>query len=233
MTESEWSSGGETLPEKPRRRIPMWVWGCGGCAVLAMIAMGALVVFGVRYGAKAFDQDAQWEAIEQVIEIDDPRPEMMVIGTGVFIPNIDLWQLQGADGRMQVQLFHAQGSHGEDLRKELFGKGESVNIPGMGTVGRFDVEEGTIDIQGRTLDCMRYFSVPADEAPEETETGEPKGVFDAIQRSKLQSVIVVDLSPEGSSEVLIANYLRIYVRERISDEEVIEFFEPFHVGPDR
>ena len=71
MPESDWS---EQQADEPKKGIPMWVWGCGGCGLLTLILL--LVGGGLLYSkvTDAIDPDKVWPNVDQVLAFDK-RPE--------------------------------------------------------------------------------------------------------------------------------------------------------------
>jgi hypothetical protein len=231
MSEADWGSDVTELAAPPRKRIPGWVWGCGaGCGLFAIVAVLALV-FVFRFVGKALDQDTQWESLGQHVVVTEPPPGVHIFGMPFRIEGIAMWvitdQAQGTQG-MFMQA--SAGTEAAQTRGELLDPEGDMQIGGpFGGYGRNEVESGTVEVQGRTLPCLRYQSFPKGDAQE-------AGPFDAFKAQLEGASIVVDLTPEGSEDLLMLVLTKQRTRKRVSDEELRAFLAPFRIpggtGPD-
>jgi len=70
MGDVDWGQRGQGTP-KPKRRVPLWVWLCGGGCLLAIIAVVAVVVFVASKASHMMNQDEQWAKLEKVLPFDE------------------------------------------------------------------------------------------------------------------------------------------------------------------
>lgn len=211
MSEGDWSSQARGI-EPPKRRVPMWVWGCGGGCALVLLVGVILSVFAFKKFRDMTDPERNWAAISEVLPVVE-RPEgYFVMGMPFKFDGVQMWMLQGEGQNHQVILFHSPGGDGaEDTRRELFGSAAS---------SRADAEPGTLAAQGRELRLLRHRTMPADQ-----DSGVPEAMMKALDGANA----TVELSPPESVEFLAMIYTRPRTSERVSDEELVEFLAHFRL----
>jgi hypothetical protein len=215
MSEGDWSSEARGL-EKPKRRVPMWVWGCGGGCALVLLVGVILGVFVFRMGSKMVNQDKNWAEITQVLPVVQQPEGYVVVGMPVKFDGVQIWILSAKDQTHQVTLFHGPGGDGtEDTRKELFG---------TDSAGRAGAEPGTLVVGGRTLRVLRHRTIPGQEGP-----GSGGGFREAITKAIDGSNLTAELSLPDSPELIAVTYTRQGVNEPVRDEEVLAFLKHFRV----
>ena len=69
MSDVDWGSEGKELP-KPKKRVPLWLWICGGGCLLAIIAAVALAIFVFSKASRMMNQDEQWAELAKVQPLD-------------------------------------------------------------------------------------------------------------------------------------------------------------------
>jgi len=206
MTEQDWAEEPEVPPKK--KGLPGWLMFCGaGCLIL--VVLGAVGGFWAFNKFKdVVDQDAQWAKLDERIGIDDSDSSWLVMGAG--LGGVDGWVFTKGETACTLMIFSED--QGEEAREEMFGgdfKGTSV--PGL--VKMDGIEPGEVVVQGRTLPLLRF-------TQDQTGVGERRGV-------------TVDLTPPDSPEFWMLQYVHNDNIGAVSDETLIEFLAPFHVGPDR
>jgi hypothetical protein len=212
MSEGDWSSEARGL-EKPKRRVPMWVWGCGGGCALMLLVGVILGVFVFRAGTKMMDQEANWTAIDRVLPVAERPVGYSAIGFPFKLDGVQVWMLPAADQSHQVMLFHGPGGEGtEDTRQELFGSAAT---------GRAGAEPGTLTVQGRQLRVLRHRTVGS--------SGKTGGWQDQITKAFDGANLTVELSQPDSPELIALTYTRQGSVEPVADEDVIDFLEHFRL----
>lgn len=214
MTEVEWSSEGKEAP-KPKRKVPGWMWFCGGGCLLALIAGVVLAIVGYLFAKDAGNQPKQWDDLRAFVGVDEPDPEhLQIIGLG-FVPGVEeAWQIgAGDEAQMLVMVF--SGEAATKLKSEIASGEGGENIRAtVGSMGSSAVTGGTTTLQGREFKSLRF--VPEDPSMINAPT------------------VVLDASPEGSDRAVLLIYKRMKSQDSpITDEELADFFAPFHLGPDR
>lgn len=208
----------------PTRKTPTWVWVLGGgCALVVLVGLGA-VVFTLRFVAKASDPELQWPKLAPLVAPDEP-PEGWTI-TGLPLPGSDgeIFTLHPPGATDQITLSRYPAREAAQFRKALFEEVElEADAPLVGPVGRFDPVRGTLEVQGRKLLTLRYFTTPA--VPEQAD-----GLLGAIQSAAATSNLVVDLSPDPEGDLFVLEIRRQGERTPIPDAELIELLQAFRIG---
>ncbi len=190
MTETTWS---EEVAEPPKKKgIPLWVWGCGGGCLLAVIAALAVGVFLFGWVQEAVDPAVVWPKIAEILPFDE-QPPYTVFGwtvgaeiyvmvdepkefTGILFPVGELDEQEVAE---MDQLFKGEIEGG------AFGVGEMK-----------DTEVLTIDVAGRSCRAVRYASsglnIPG--IPQNTEA---ENVLIDLSRDPQRFVLLVLVDPDG------------------------------------
>jgi hypothetical protein len=236
MTETTWEGEASEAPPK-KKGMPKWLWFCGGgCLIMVVIAaIGAFFV--VRSVQEMVDPETQWAQLSEVLPYEE-RPDYEIIGIPFmkFIPGFDgMWTLMVQhDTSGSIMAF----SGGEVSAEDLFDPEQNEIDFGelTGNMGQHDFEVGTITVQGRELTIARFrsHSLEGDDPPageEEEEEKEGGGFLDQITK---KAVARVNLTPEDEVErVVVLEYAKQGTLERVSDDEIIDFLEPFLIGPER
>lgn len=228
----DWGSEAKEQP-KPKRRVPVWAWFCGGGCVLALITM---IVAALSIGScvkEMQDPDTQWKELERVVVVQT-RPEGQIFGMKVPLQDLRVISIQ--QGTTKVDFMIAGGQQGEELRTQFLDPDAQGGFGPFGNVGRHGTEEVVLNVQGRELRGVRYTTVPregneepepaVDENGEEVDPGDVS-VGDALKMAMRTSVTAFDVSPEGSGRVVLMQYSHMNSLEPIPDSEVIEFLNHF------
>lgn len=226
----DWGSEAKEQP-KPKRRVPVWAWFCGGGCVLALITV---IVAALAIGSCAKemkDPETQWKELERFVVVQS-RPEGEILGFKVPLTGFQTFSIQ--QGMTKVDFMIASGQAGEQLRNDILDPDAKGGISFMGNIGRHGTEELTLNVQGRELRGVRFTSKPRDEnAPEpaattdeESEPGD-MSVGEAMRMATTTSTTALDITPEGSGTTVVMMYQRVGSLEPIPDSEVIEFLSHF------
>lgn len=229
----DWGSEAKEQP-KPKRRVPVWAWFCGGGCVLALITT---IVAALAIGSCVKDMqdpDTQWKELERVVVVQT-RPEGEIFGVKVPFAGFQTISIQ--QGMTKVDFMIASGQNGDELRTQLLDPDAKGGISFMGNIGRHGTEEVTLNVQGRELRGVRFTSKPrednepapaatTDENGEETEPGDVS-VGDAVRMATTTSTTALDITPEGSGTTVLLLFQRMGSLEPIPDSEVIEFLNHF------
>ncbi|HVS10482.1 MAG TPA: hypothetical protein VMS76_11455 [Planctomycetota bacterium] len=236
MSEEGWGTD-HLKPQKPPRSVPVWVWACGSGCLLAIVALAVVGFFGFRFAQRSTDPALQWARLREVLPVDEPPPQLHIVGLPT-VRGVRVWMLTTADQRMQGMLQYVTEDV-EGLRRSLLeAEGAEQDVPVFGKIGMFAAEKGTARVQGRELPYLRFQTFPPGSEPEpepdraEEREGRP-GILEEIRSAAHGTSMHVDLHPESTDHGLFLRLTKPRSREPVSEEELIEFLEPFHVGPER
>ena len=213
MAETTWSEEPSDAPKK--RGIPTWAWFCGaGCLVALIVAIvGSIAAY--KFGERMFDPESQWQELAKVLPYDE-RPEGWTpqFGMPMGFIGFEMITLAGPDGTAAI-VMRMPEQDAEKTREQMFDPKLSDPF-GLGV--RENAEQGEIEIQGRTLRVMRFEQRGPGRRPSEGPQADGAS-------------ILVDVTPVGRTRPVILQL--VGHRERISDDQVADFLEPFHVGERR
>lgn len=210
----------------PRKRtFPLWLLFCGGGCLLAIL--GAVVAAGLVFNQfKGFsDPEVQWPRLEEHIAVDE-RPEELSLLFGGGMMGIEMFTFEDSRGYAVIFQFFGFGE-ADEARDQLFDPEFTGSVAGLG--GRKDLQAGTIDIQGRELDVIRFYQF---DSGDEGEAGEG----DADPPARFGVSALVDLTRPGEPGLLVVQIVRagqVSVGGPVPDEYIRELLAPFSVGPDR
>jgi len=218
MSAAEWSGETSELAKPPKKRIPTWIWACGGGCALVMVVGVLLAAFAFRFLSKGFDQEVQWAALSQHLPFEPPHPNLRIFGMPMQLEGMSMWMITDMANKQQATLLAAEPSpKATETKNELFDPTKVVSFMG---IGRHDPQPGEIEIQGRRLHCLRYTSLASDHQG---------GAFGKFMEQMQGASVVVDLSPEGSQELLAFILTRQGSSDRIDDAVVTAFLAPFRI----
>ena len=236
MSEEGWGTD-HLEPRRPPRRVPVWVWACGSGCLLAVVALAVLGFLAVRVFKETTDPETQWGRLAQVLPVEQPPPPLDILGVPAF-GGMRVWTLTSKDGRSQAMIQHVT-ENVEAARKEfLEPEGGAMDVPLLGRIGIFAVDRGTVRIQGRELPYLRFQTFPPGSDPgaeQEREGGETDrpGILEQMRRAVRGTSMHVDLRPESTDHGLFLQLTKPGSRESVTEQELRQFLEPFHVGPER
>ncbi|MAE27860.1 MAG: hypothetical protein QF724_10195 [Planctomycetota bacterium] len=157
MTKSKDDFGDlEALASKPtKRRLPTWLWFCGGGCLLAilLVILGGIFVFNKI--EEATDDETQWALLSEVLSYDE-RPDNLELMMGMHILNYDQFQFVDLDNGWQFVVVTIEGDDGAKARQELF-YDEEVHFPDSvgGQVNFEGLDRSDLVTQGRSLAVVR------------------------------------------------------------------------------
>ncbi|MBM3991216.1 MAG: hypothetical protein FJ298_09450 [Planctomycetes bacterium] len=220
-------------PVKPKRRVPVWAWFCGGGCVLMFVTFIVASVAVVSCVKEMADPDTQWKELEKVVAVET-RPEGEIFGMKIPFQNLRVISIQ--QGLTKVDFMIAGGAQAQELRSQFLDPSAEMNLgPMLGNLGRYEPEEIVLNVQGRELRGLRFLTQKPDGegvALENTQDEEPAELepVEAVKLAMRQSTVALDISPEGGTKTVILQYSRMGSLEKIDDDEVIEFLAHFKLG---
>jgi hypothetical protein len=208
-----------------------------GCTVLLALFTGAVVVGAVLFGrsyALRDDRAYQLGKLAEVLPHDALSAAYDPHGYKVpFVP-VRLWRfVDWSPGEgiapLEVAIVHARGKLAAELRKDLDGE----------LTRQAAAQKGTFLLQGRSLPVYRVVfqqaeepaGEPAQPSPESAGEGSPEVAVGPFETRG--NLVLLDLGAPAEGEALVVAFTRKNVTEPISDETLLRFFEPFHVGSER
>lgn len=213
MSETSW---GENEAPAPKKRIPTWLWFCGGGCLLAVVLAIVVAALGVKFFKDAMDPEKQWPHVAEVLPFDQRPPELHLIAGNTIGADFFVFQ---DDRGFAVAIMRLRGGNPSEGRRRIMDPSEKGGFMSMGA--RRDMVVGKIHVQGRDLDVLRFHQ----EAPHGKDEEESAG--------RAGPSIWVDVTPEGGQYPVLVQLTRIRSDEAIGDEDVQKLLKPFHVGPDR
>lgn len=212
MNDTTW--GDETLPPKPKR-IPTWLYFCGGGCVLAVILAVVVAVFAFDYFKGWGSPEKQLPALAEALPFDEPLPPETEFQMAIRFP-FDWFVFTDSRGFM-LQFIVVPESKAAELRETILNPEFSGGFMGKGN--REDIEEALVRVQGREVRGLRYLQRGGG-SQGEGQGGEGPG-------------LVLEIGPESGGNLIILQMLRMSGEGKITDEEVRDVLKPFHVGPER
>jgi len=222
-------------PVKPKRRVPVWAWFCGGGCLLMLLTFIVGSVAAVSCAKEMADPDTQWKELEKVVAVET-RPEGEIFG--MKVPFQDLRVISIQQGMIKVDFMIAGGAQADELRSQFLDPSVEMNLgPILGNMGRYEPEEIVLNVQGRELRGMRFLTQKPDGESESQESAQNENADvgemepgEAMKLAMRQSTVALDISPEGGAKTVILQYSRMGSLEKIDDDEVIEFLAHFKLG---
>jgi hypothetical protein len=219
MAETTWTEEEATGPRK--KRVPTWVWFCGGGCLLAVLIAVVLAGLGMRFVRTAMDPDVQWQKLALILPYDARPPEMRLM----FGNQIGLEQYTIEDTRgFQFQIQNHSGKDGAEGRERMFGTDNPAFPKNMGVMKFEDLAPGKVEVQGRELRLIRmrmeFSGVIAKMMPAEA-------------RDRMGSMAFIDGTPEGRDGMLFLQISRTKGEGIVTDDEIRMLLQPFHIGPKR
>lgn len=180
-----------------------------------MGGIGAFVLFkvGKEFVEEARDSEKQWPKLQQLLPFDE-RPAGYELDWGSSFL-METYVLKDGKGLVGV-VMRFKESDSESVDAQLMNPEFSGSFMGMG--GRKDLRKGVVQMQGATFDVLRFHQTEAQAGPGGGEPGAP--AFSAYVR----------LTEAGDTRPVVVQLLAIGATEPIGDDQIREFFAPFHVG---
>jgi len=227
MVETSWTEEAAAAPRK--KKVPIWLWFCGGgCLLAVLIAVAALVLL-VPAVKKAADPEAQWERLARILPYDhrpaELKPQMgFGLGLGASMEQVQLEDSRG----FQITVQSHEGASGSQARREMFPAEGAPRFPENVVVMKFkDVESGKVEVQGRELPLLRmrmeFAGWMMKLMPKQAEG----------ELGRMGSMAFIDVTPEGAEGLVLVQVVKLKNPEPVSDEEIRDLLEPFRIGPKR
>lgn len=222
-------------PVKPKRRVPLWAWFCGGGCLLMLVTFVVAGVVLFSWFKEVADPDTQWKELEKVVVVET-RPEGEIFG--MKVPFQDLRVISIQQGMTKIDFMIAGGAQADELRSQFLDPSAEMDLgPLFGNMGRYEPEEIVLSVQGRELRGMRFLTQKPDAAGESQDAAQDENAdpaemdpADAMKLAMRQSTVALDISPEGGTKTVIVQYSHMGSLEKIEDAEVIEFLGHFKLG---
>ncbi len=215
MAEVTWTEEGQGAP--PKKKIPTWVWFCGG-GCLAMVVL-AIVAGGLvfNFAKKVIDPEQQWPKLAKILPFDE-RPANLTMQAGMQIGmgvGMEQYVLRDAVQGLQLQIQHHSGESGAAQREQLFGSDKPAFPQNMLVMKFEDMQPGVVEVQGRDLRVIRMRM--------ELVGG----------KQTLGSMMMVDATRDGDPGMLFLQVTREGNSAPITDDDLRALLKPFHVGSNR
>ena len=253
MSDANW--GNDHLEPPKKRRIPLWILGCGGGC---MFMIGALIVAVLvarpkleRWVEGLSQPEVQWPRLKESLPFDE-QPAGFTIAR-LPVPVIGLWLLRSDEQDLSVFVLEApQDQDGGPWGQWLSNPREAPFLTDL--PGEISTDEGLLVVQGRELRSVRYMHKgqpanveipeppqPPEESIDEIDSSaqEPDEPTEREPLAMLRSReirgdgIALDVTPEGSSNRVLLWIFRQTNGATISDDEARAFLQPFEIGPRR
>ena len=227
MTEVDWGSETKEAP-KAKKRIPGWLWFCGGGCALAVLVAIAVGIGAVMIGRKAMNQDQQWQELAKVIPVERPDDKSIVIFGMSWVPGLEAgWQIQHGN-EYQAQVFVMSGDDADKIRESLSENGDADALkPMIGALGKSQATRGTTTLQGREFPSVTFQPI---EGEEEEKDG--NSAMRQVSRALNPPGVLLDFTPAGGTKLVLVAYKKLGSSEPVSQEELDSFFAPFHLAKD-
>jgi hypothetical protein len=212
----DWSDPLAPSEAPQKRRPPTLALACGGgCLVLVAALVLALAVFlddAQRFFQGLSDPEVQWPRLAEVLPFEE-RPDYGIYGMSIPMAGFRFWALVPTGQPFVALVWDFPASQGSEVEK-FFDPEESFNPGGFLSQGRYDAEEGSVDVQGRSLRAMRYFSLPADRREELSgpeSAGSPPATgrhAGEMARNAQGAGICLDLTRRGSTRRVVLQLIQ-------------------------
>lgn len=205
------------LPQsRSRGAIPRWLLFTGlGCGVLILLAaVGSYLAY--RYVKTeviepGMNPELNWPKLQKLLPFEQ-RPSNLELDFGLDTFGMEMYTLRHSSG-LQVIVMHLPEADGQKTKDAITDPSSYQGFMGMGK--RKDTEGFQLTIQGVERKGLRF-------TQEGVNTGE--GMISAAS-------VILDFTPEGSLRPVLVQLTRTSTSsDAISEAEIQQFFEPFHVG---
>lgn len=257
--DDEWGEDLDTPMPSTKTHIPRYVWNCGiGCLVFVVLSGIALWFFGSKLMDFVADQDAQWAALQEHVDVEQPESgwELFRIPVVHRAQDLDVCWHVSVDDPVAASGFLVVGSDpgAQAVRRGLMQPNTTVDKYefAVTSADRYGVERGSITIAGREINLLRFQGSPPDERdpdwyPDPDLEGQPEGSFgdadvDSSEgggtRFRVEhdgteargAGVTLDLSEEGEGLVLMLQLTKITETEPWDQADLERVLRPFLPG---
>jgi len=214
MSADEWSEGLET--PRPKRGVPVWIWGCGGGCLFLIVLLIATGVYVFDRGKKMVDPEIVWANLDEILPYDERPTHIKASGGSIF----------GGEGyflidqRLELMAILVVGGDAEQEEFQRLYDGEAQEGTfGLGAAEPQDPQR--VEVQGREVPVV-YLDMETPSFPFFDPGEGEASVGD-------HPILWACLNPGGGAPVLL---LQLMAPERdgpAQPEELAQFLDPFDV----
>ena len=212
-TELEWGNE-EGAPVKKRGCfLPIWLWGCGGGCLLAIILSIGGGIYCVGKVKNAIDPEAQWAKLDRILPFEE-RPGGLELMFGWSL-GLEYYILMDVNTGYMVSVYYFDSGDAAEGREAFFNPEVEAGVMGVGE--RTDEELSTVLIGSRERQVMRF-----NQSNVEFQFG---GVDTSASNSGYSAV--VDITPEEDPGLVVVMFMAMDGQVEIPDEDLVRFFDDF------
>jgi hypothetical protein len=212
-TELEWGKE-EGAPVKKRGCfLPVWLWGCGGGCLLAIILSIGGGVYCVGKFQDAIDPETQWAKLDKVLPFEE-RPGGLELMFGWSL-GLEYYVLMDVNMGYMVSVYYFDSGDAAEGREAFFNPEVKAGVMGVGE--RKDEELSTVLIGSRERQVMRF---------NQSNVEFQFGGVDANANNSGYSA-VVDITAEEDPGLLVVMFMALNGQVEIPDEDLVHFFDDF------
>jgi len=212
-TELEWGKEDEAPAKKRGCFLPVWLWGCGGGCLLAIILSIGGGVYCVGKFQDAIDPEAQWAKLDKVLPFEE-RPGGLELMFGWSL-GLEYYVLMDVNSGYMVSVYYFDSGDAAEGREAFFNPEVKAGVMGVGE--RKDEELSTVLIGSRERQVMRF---------NQSNVDFQFGGVDANAKNSGYSA-VVDITTEEDPGLLVVMFMSLNGQTEIPDEDLVHFFDDF------
>lgn len=174
MSDVNW--GSDHLEPPKKRRIPLWILGCGGGC---MFLIGAVVVAAMLLGPRAKrwveslnDPAVQWPELAVELPHDEPPQGFHISRMPFPLDMLKIWTLDSSTEDLQVFVVATEKSENDGVGDWISKPEDSPFFAGQDA--KFHVTEGKLFVQGRELRSVRFERVSSKSSKPSTDVDSPE-----------------------------------------------------------
>jgi hypothetical protein len=211
----DWDSGGSGA----KKGVPKWIWFCGGGCLLMILFLVVVAIFAVGWVRDGADKEKQWPNVEHVLHYDERHPGYeLVWGQRIPFVGVEIYTFtqneaaipEGA-ARLTAVLMKFPAGAADEAAQMLDAEQQEQG----------EVSEVVVNVQGRDLEGLRLTNQGG---------GSP---FPGGPKQESGATLMVALHESGATEPVVLMLIRANSTTEVSDDDLVQFLDPFHVGPDR
>ena len=225
MPESEWS---EEMAEPPKKGIPVWVWGCGGCGLISMILVIVAVAKGFEMVQEMTDPDIVWANVDEVLPFDERPAGFQAYGGAMF--GSGGFAIINTKENLMAIIFDLELEAGDDSEMdELFSGGVFKRDNKFGMTNVKDITPITLTVGGQEVKALRFRSSDEINIPmvqTKKSGGEAWVLLVDLSREegRLRMIEIIDMKPHESNDEEETLEDAQMIGQELSDR----FFAPFN-----